>query len=152
MRRILLLLTAATVILLAPGCSSNQPVQDATIQTVKLPDGTAVKCEVLYRPEDMARGMMFRDSLPVGRGMLFLHSQPSNTKYWMYQVKVPLDIIFMSREHRIVDMSLNTPPCPSKSARECPNYGGLNLYQVVLEIAGGEAAKHHLKVGDVLEF
>jgi uncharacterized protein len=138
--------------LLGTGCGGNQPVQDATIKPVKLPDGTVVQCEVVYRPEDMARGMMFRESLPARRGMLFLHTQPSNTQYWMYQVKIPLDIIFMNRERHIVEMSLNTPPCPSKNPRECPSYGGKATYWMVLEIAGGEAAKHNLKVGDVLEF
>lgn len=138
--------------LLSAGCGGDKPVQDATIQRIKLPDGSIVQCEVVYRPEDMARGMMFRDSLPSGRGMLFLHTQPSKTQYWMYQVKIPLDIIWMNKDHRIVEMSLNTPPCPSKLPRECPSYGGNAVYQVVLEIAGGEAAKHNLKVGDVLDF
>ena len=138
--------------LFAASCSKDSSVEDATLQRVKLPGEKVVRCEVMPRPEDMARGMMFRDSMAPGHGMLFLHAQPGNYKYWMYQVKIPLDIIWMNAEHRIVEMSLNTPPCPSKSARECPNYGGNQTAQVVLELAGGEAAKQGLKVGDVLEF
>src|SRR5574340_1076063 len=139
MRRFLLF-PVVFAMLFAASCSKDSSVEDATLQRVKLPGGKVVRCEVMLRPEDMARGM------------LFLHAQPGNYKYWMYQVKIPLDILWMNAEHRIVEMSLNTPPCPSKSARECPNYGGNQTAQVVLELAGGEAVKQGLKVGDVLEF
>ena len=92
--------------LIAAGCGDKKPVDDATLQSVRLPDGTVIQCEVLIRPEDMARGMMFRDSLAPERGMLFIHSQPGTYAYWMYQVKVPLDIIWLGKDRRIVEMSL----------------------------------------------
>jgi hypothetical protein len=70
----------------------------------------------------------------------------------MYQVRVPLDIIWMDSNKRIVEMSLDTPPCPSASARECPNYGGNENAQFVLELAGGVGRKHNLRAGDMLSF
>ena len=135
MQRILLLTAAA--MLSAMSCSRPAPVQDATVQPVRLPNGEAIQCEVLLRPEDMARGMMFRDSLAAGRGMLFLHSQPGRYPYWMYQVKVPLDIIWMSRERKIVEMSLNTPPCQGKPASQCPNNDGQPNREIVGKVLSG---------------
>ena len=44
------------------------PIEDFNSQTVTLPDGTKVKAEVMMNPKDMARGMMFRDTFPEGRG------------------------------------------------------------------------------------
>jgi uncharacterized membrane protein (UPF0127 family) len=151
MRRFLLIPVLFAMLALA-SCSDSASMEDVNLRPVKLPNGQVIKCEVMFRPEDMQRGMMFRDSLAPSRGMLFLHTQPDKYKYWMYQVKIPLDIIWMNKDRHIVEISPNTPPCPSKSARECPNYGGVERSQIVLELAGGEAAKQGLKVGDVLDF
>jgi hypothetical protein len=70
----------------------------------------------------------------------------------MYQVKIPLDILWMDINHRIVEMSLDTPPCKATIASQCPNYGGVQKTQFVLEVGGGIAGKEGLKLGDVLEF
>lgn len=119
---------------------------------VTLPNGAVIRAEVVFRTEDMMRGLMFRDSLAPDHGMLFLHTQPGQYGYWMYQVRIPLDIIWLDRGKTIVEMSENTPPCPSKSARQCPTYGGRELSAYVLELAGGVAAKHGLRVGQRIDF
>ncbi len=69
----------------------------------------------------------------------------------MYQVRIPLDMIWMDSDHRIVEISADTPPC--NTARDlCPTYGGHARAQFVLELAGGMAAKYGLKTGDRIEF
>ena len=65
--------------------------------------------------------------------------------------KVPLDIIWMDRERRVVEVSADTPPC-LKEAAECPSYGGTAESYYVLEVAGGQAAALQLKLGDKLRF
>ena len=118
---------------------------------VRLPDGYEVRCEVMADPQDMARGMMFRDSLAENRGMLFLHGEPGKYAYWMYQVEIPLDIIWMDSSHRILEMSPNTPPCEENFADLCPEYGGSTESMVVLEMAAGSIEKHGLRVGQRLD-
>jgi uncharacterized membrane protein (UPF0127 family) len=98
------------------------------------------------------RGMMFRDSLAKDRGMLFVHPSDGNYAYWMYQCRIPLDIIWMNHDRRIVEISTDTPPCPSKAAHECPSFGGHEKARYVLELAGGGAALYGLHVGDSLSF
>lgn len=100
----------------------------------------------------MLRGMMFRDSLAPDRGMLFIHGAPGKYSYWMYQVRIPLDIIWIAPNHGIVEISADTPPCPSKSASACPSFGGQQTAVYVLELAGGSARKYSLKVGDTISF
>lgn len=135
------------------GCGeSSQDVKDFNKRIVTLPDGSTVKAEALSNQVDMARGMMFRDSLPEGDGMLFIHGSPGQYSYWMYQVKVPLDIIWMDARGFVVEVSENTPPCPSKSARECPSYGGTKTALVVLELPGGYGRKHGVAPGQVIRF
>lgn len=114
---------------------------------VILPDGFRVRAEVMTHPQDMMRGMMFRDSLPEGRGMLFIHGEPGLYPYWMFQVKVPLDIIWMDKNGVVVEISPNTPPCSSEDPKNCPNYGGNKKALMVLELPAGSVEKHGIRVG-----
>jgi uncharacterized membrane protein (UPF0127 family) len=69
----------------------------------------------------------------------------------MYQCEIPLDIIWMDRNRRIVEMAKGAPPC-REVAERCPSYGGTQPSQYVLEVAAGVADAHNLRVGDVLQF
>ena len=53
--------------------------------------------------------------------MLFIHDRPGRYPYWMYHCKIGLDIIWMDPNHRIVEMSADTPPCKGL-AKSCPSY------------------------------
>lgn len=139
----------------AAGLLACGPKQDEgllNMTEVTFPNGKRVLAETMRREIDQMRGMMFRDSLAADRGMLFVHAADGNYPYWMYQCRIPLDIIWMDHQRRIVEISANTPPCPSTSARECPNFGGHEKARYVLELAGGGAASYGLKVGDTLSF
>ncbi len=139
--------------LLTCACSdSKQSVYELGTSLVTLPGGKEIKVEVLTNPQDMLRGMMFRDKLDMDRGMLFIHGSPGKYPYWMYQVKIPLDILWLGRDHTVVEISANTPPCPSKRASECPNFGGHEEAAYVLELAAGAAAKYGIKPGDTINF
>jgi uncharacterized membrane protein (UPF0127 family) len=147
-----LLLLAAVAACLVACSSSDDAVRDFSARDVTLPDGTTIKAEVMTNPVDMSRGMMFRDSLAPDRGMLFIHGSPGKYPYWMFQVKIPLDIIWMDQNRRVVEISANTPACASKSAKDCPNYGGHEKAMYVLEIGGGQGARHGVQVGSVINF
>jgi len=136
------------------GCYSGENVvHELGVRIVRFPNGQKVTAEVMQTPEDLGRGMMFRKSLPEGRGMLFLHAQPGPYTYWMYNVEIPLDIIFMDQNQRIVHVERNAQPC-RKPARECPSYGPdpPRLVQYILELGGGQAERYALKPGDTLRF
>jgi len=134
------------------GNSATSSMDDLTLREVVLPRGQKIKAEVMIKQQDMMRGMMFRDSLPPDRGMLFIHGSPGSYRYWMYQVRVPLDILWMNRLHQVVEISPNTPPCQEKSAQQCPNYGGAQPSIFVLELAGGMAEKYGIQIGSRIEF
>ncbi len=126
-------------------------MEEFNTRTVTLPDGFQVRAEVMMHPEDMLRGMMFRESLPEGRGMLFIHGEPGLYPYWMYQVRIPLDILWLDHNGKIVEISADTPPCKT-DANSCPNYGGHELALAVLELPAGSVKKHNLKVGMTVRF
>jgi uncharacterized membrane protein (UPF0127 family) len=134
------------------GCNSSEQSADVLgMRTVTLPAGQKIRAEVEMTPEDMQKGMMFRDSLPHDRGMLFIHQAPGLYPYWMFQCKIPLDIIWMDSSHRVVEISADTPACKTE-ASQCPNYGGHQQAQYVLELGGGEARRLGVAVGQTIQF
>jgi hypothetical protein len=118
---------------------------------VMLPDGSTVHVELALTEAEQAYGLMGRTSLPEGRGMLFVHDGMAKHPYWMYHCKIGLDIVWMDAGHRIVEMSPGTPPCRGKSTT-CPNYGGHEPSQYVLELPVRSVQKHRLAVGETVEF
>ena len=119
---------------------------------VTLPNGVEIRAEVALTPQEHQTGMMFRSHLPVDRGMLFVFADMQLRSFYMYQTLIPLDILWINADRRIVYISADTPPCPAKNPAACPNYGEGMTAQYVLEIAGGQAAKRGLRVGDRLSF
>jgi hypothetical protein len=90
---------------------------------------------------------MFRESLPPRTGMLFLFSDGGPHRFWMKNTMIPLDMIWLDPEGRVLFISANTPPC---KADPCPNYGPETPVSTVLEIAGGMAEREGVKVGSVI--
>jgi hypothetical protein len=134
------------------GCGpKTDALEDYGTRLVTLPAGEQVRVEVMTDPRDMARGMMFRDSLAPNRGMLFLHQKAGLYPYWMHQVRIPLDMIWMDPDRRVVEIVANAQPCRTEPG-QCPTYGGHFRAQSVLELAGGMAAKYGIRTGDRLEF
>jgi hypothetical protein len=134
------------------GCGSSNITDELDLTQVTFPNGVKINAETMRSDVELMRGLMFRESLAPGRGMLFIHPKEDTFHYWMYQTKIPLDMIWMDHDRRIVEMSLDTPPCRSTSARECPSYGGNYKSKYVLEVNAGVARKNGLKTGDTLDF
>ena len=145
-----------SLLLTLASCQSDTTtatIDDLYTRIITFPNGKTVKVETMTREIEMARGMMFRDSLSANRGMLFIHANAAHVPYFTYQVRIPLDILWMDRNHVIVEISPNTPPCnDGRQASQCPKYGGHTMSQFVLELAAGEVEKNHLKSGDRLDF
>lgn len=119
-------------------------------RTLLFPSGTKIDAEVADTTERRSRGLMFRDRLPAGGGMLFIFEQAQPYLFWMKNCKFPIDIIWLNGQKEIVFISENTPPC---KADPCPNYGPedkASLY--VIEVAAGFSKKERLKLGAKVRF
>ncbi|MDR3718141.1 MAG: DUF192 domain-containing protein [Bryobacteraceae bacterium] len=143
-------LTLAATLALT-GCGGNDGLNALNSREVQLPDGKVVVAETAVRPEELAKGLMYRDSLAPDRGMLFFHTAESFYPYWMKNCKISLDMIWLDEGRRIVEIAANVPPCPP-DAENCPSYGGHEKALYVLELGAGQAAKHALRKGQRLEF
>lgn len=110
-----------------------------------------VKLEVATTEAEIEKGLMYRTSLPEDQGMVFLFTPPRAVNFWMAHCFISLDMLFV-RDGKIVKIFENVPPCRAQNERDCPQYPegqGIVVNQVV-EVAGGYAKRHNVKVGDTV--
>jgi uncharacterized membrane protein (UPF0127 family) len=112
-----------------------------------MPSGAVYSVEVVRTPEEQAQGLMFRESLPARHGMLFPFAPPGVHRFWMKNTMIPLDMVWLDADGKVLFVSADTPPC---KADPCPSYGPETPSSSVLEIAGGMAAKEGVKPGAAL--
>ncbi|MGH8027931.1 MAG: DUF192 domain-containing protein [Pseudoxanthomonas sp.] len=112
--------------------------------------GHRYKVEVADDEAERARGLMFRDELAAGTGMIFLHDRQEPQAYWMKNTKIPLDILYFDDARKLVAQQRDVPPCSAGNA--CPPYPSKAPARYVLELNAGEAAKLKLKNGAELTF
>lgn len=98
--------------------------------------------EVARTPEEQARGLMHRQSLDPGKGMIFPYDPPQPASFWMKNTLIPLDIIFIRADGTIARIAADTVPM---SLDPVPS---LEPVAAVLEIAGGRAAELGIEPGD----
>ncbi|MDD5044182.1 MAG: DUF192 domain-containing protein [Candidatus Omnitrophica bacterium] len=105
--------------------------------------------ETVKTEEARSRGLMFRNNLPIDNGMLFIFEEEGIYPFWMKNMSIPLDILWINTDKELVFISRNTPPCTKEP---CPviNPGAKARY--VLEINAGLSQKLGLKLGDKLRF
>ncbi len=150
----------SVLLLLAFACAqrSSAPVSATTMTNtatsaaatrIILPDHSAIDVEVASDDPTREQGLMYRDSLAGNRGMIFLFPQAGEYPFWMKNTLIPLDMIWMDSQHRIVHIARDVQPC---RADPCANYPPNAQASSVLELAAGVAAKHHLVDGSVLRF
>jgi uncharacterized protein len=116
--------------------------------TVILPPDIKIEAEIAYTDETRMRGLMFRESLPADSGMLFIFPYVDQHSFWMKNTLIPLDIIWLNQRKEIVYFT-TAVPCTSDP---CDSYIPMQKSKYVLEVNGGFAKKHNLKVGARLEF
>ncbi|MCS7089113.1 MAG: DUF192 domain-containing protein [Verrucomicrobiota bacterium] len=103
-----------------------------------------VLAEVARRPVEIATGMMFRDTLPEGHGMLFVFPDASRRSFWMRNCRVPLSAAYIDPDGvilEIIDLEpLNEEPAPSQSEH----------VQFVLEVPRNWFARHRIGPGTLV--
>ncbi len=88
------------------------------------------------------QGLMYVKSLPPKRGMLFLFGAPQVASFWMQNTYIPLDLVFVRADGRIIRIVENATPMSTATI------SSMGLVTGVLEFAGGTAAKLGWKPGD----
>ncbi len=152
------LLTAFAVL----GCSGEDDAADAGVsaQTVPGRDGATVGvrgppanrawvifgtdtivAEIARTADERAQGLMYRDELPDGTGMLFVFDDVQIRSFWMANTYVALDIAYINVSYVIVDIQQMEPLVTD-------SYPGTEPAMFALEVPQGWFAEHRVVVGD----
>lgn len=102
--------------------------------------------EIADTPEARRQGLMGRENLDDKQGMWFVFDQDVQDPFWMKDTPVSLDIIFVDKDYKVVDIIANTTP--NSDTLLVPK----QKYRYVLEAKAGTAAAHQLNIGDKAEF
>src|SRR4029078_7371816 len=114
-------------------------------QTIEISSKTGVHMftvEVADNDPDRANGVMYRKELPEGQGMCFDFQRDQEVSFWMQNTYIPLDMIFIRGDGRILRIAENTEPL---STRMIPPRGA---GRAVLEVIGGTSRKLGIAPGD----
>jgi uncharacterized membrane protein (UPF0127 family) len=95
------------------------------------------------------QGLMFRENLAWNRGMLFVFENEDPYSFWMKNTRIPLDIIWIGADKRVVYIKEQALPCVAQS---CETYSPAAKAKYVLEVNSGWVARNGIRVGDVVKF
>ena len=147
------------VLILLSGCSSISPnraiadvapiTQGQTLPITAIANiaGETIELEVAQTPQQQSTGLMFREHLEDDRGMLFPFANERTARFWMKNVPISLDMIFLNGD-RVVGIAIDVPPCETEP---CPVYGPEALVDSVIELRGGRAEELGVEIGDRIE-
>ncbi len=133
----------ASMVTTPQSLSLGQMLPISAIATIS---GKPIELEVARTPQEQATGLMHRPSLPDNRGMLFPFNPPLTVSFWMKNVQIPLDMIFL-RQGKVMFIAADVPPCRSEP---CPVYGPNVPIDQVIELRGGRAKELGIQVGDTI--
>ena len=117
----------------------------ATFQTLEIATKSGVQVfsvEIATTEEEKTTGLMYRKQLADGKGMLFDFTPEQEVSMWMKNTYIPLDMIFIRADGRILRIAESTEPL---STRIIPSGG---LAKGVLEVIAGTAQKYGIAPGD----
>ena len=125
-----------------PAATAAAPEVYEPVDVVTAQGARRFRVRIADDPDERERGLMFVSVLPEDEGMLFDFKEPSPRAFWMKNTMIPLDIIFIGADGRIINIAENTTPY---SLDPIPSDGPA---RAVLEIGGGLSAELGIRPGD----
>ena len=107
--------------------------------------------ETCFHPEiartstEKQRGLMKRRALASNEGMLFVYDREGQPRFWMKNMLMPLDFVWLDGKKRVVGVSENIPAC---GKGDCPTLSISGSAQYILEVAAGTIKKFGIKMSD----
>ncbi len=145
MRRYLLFVLSVLSFLALPlaGPSGGLAAQQLQQLEIVSKNGTHVfGVEMAVTPEEQSKGLMFRRELPDRQGMLFDFKREQPTNFWMKNTYIPLDMIFIRADGRILNIAENTVPLSEALVSSA------GPVRAVLEVIAGTTKKLGIAAGD----
>ena len=120
------------------------PTFKRTQLTIKTAENKQIyDIELAISGQQQQYGLMYRKNLPENAGMLFIANPPRIMKMWMKNTLIPLDMLFIDKQGKIIYIEHDATPNSLKIIS-----AGEVLSSAVLELAGGVTNKQKIKIGD----
>ena len=103
-----------------------------------------IDVEIADHNQERMKGLMFREHLNENNGMLFVFENEEHQIFWMKNTLIPLDMIFISKDLKIVDIKYAIP-CEKYA---CQLYESSKPAKYVLEVNGNFTTRNDIKIGD----
>ena len=106
-----------------------------------------ISCEIAKNIVSKMKGLMHRETLPADEGILFTFLFPWYRYFWMKNVKIALDIIFINRNFEIISIH----EAPIESGLLYKRYSSQGLCKYVVETNIGFCKKHNISKGSKID-
>lgn len=113
-------------------------------------NNTIFEVETASTRDEQIKGLSGRENLPQNVGLLFVFNDYQERTFWMKEMLIPIDIIWI-KDNQIVGI-VDSAPIPNPETIGIPTFDSPGRINYVLEINAGEAAKNGIKIGDMVEF
>mgnify|MGYP003619947820 CR=1 FL=1 len=135
-----------------PGCIQvidNSDFDDVADSPKRIsgPNYECLSLERVSEPDDLAKGLSGRESMPANQGMLFVFPESSKHCFWMKDMQFPLDMIWVDANKKVVHVEADVQP-DSYPNEICPPQPAV----YVIEVNAGVAKKAYLTPGSQLQF
>jgi len=112
------------------------------LETIKISVNSAsYQVELAATAEHRQRGLMFREKLDPGKGMLFAYAKSGDHRIWMKNTLIPLRVIWIDEAYRVISIQ-RLLPCETSP---CEVYAAPRPSRFILELGDFE---HSIKVND----
>lgn len=144
-----LVLLSLTLVFLLTGCFNFGGEEGPKVVLNTASGAHSFIVEVADEREERERGLMFRESLEQGKGMIFIYDEPQpKLGFWMKNTYIPLDMIFIDENYEVIDYFENLQLCEEL---QCPHYVPNGTSQYILEVNAGVVQEIGLSRGDKAE-
>jgi len=131
--------------------------------SVALKSGKAqvkINAEVALSGGEKRRGLMCRETLPDGSGMLFPYKKHMSDGFWMFNTHIDLEILYIAEDGTVIE-KVRMKKCPRESdehrqawktrcALQSENYRPKKPYKAALEIPAGYLERNGFLPGETI--
>ncbi|MBB6004153.1 DUF192 domain-containing protein [Arcicella rosea] len=130
----------------SPNTDIPEPVftKEGELEFVRIKEKLTI--EIADNDKETEQGLMFRRSMPDSCGMLFIMPNNEPQSFWMKNTFIPLDIMFLDEQKKIVTIQANRIPFSEEAV---PSYENAKY---VLEVNAGYCKRKGIEKGDLLKF
>lgn len=132
----------ALTLVAAPAWAQPQTFERDQLTIETAGGGQQFAVELAVTSEQRAQGLMYRQRMPADAGMLFLYPAVRPVSMWMKNTLIPLDMLFIGDDGRILHIAERTIPGSTATI------SSMQPARAVLELNGGTAARLKIQVGD----